>query len=892
MVAVACLANVAEGKLAGRWLGQDGHDRVGLNAERRGNGTQDVHVSLTGLPAERRLAFAKLEGQGGDEWQYGGPPSSWLAEIARREGSTSADLFFEPCRREAGRPFHLALRFADGSVADCWIEGGPADPNRRMPTASLRVSWGGQADEDRVGPTAAVGPDGFRDVRLVLECLSPGVEVRAVTVIAPDKVSWESGLNPRGVGSAELLKREGQPTVADLWLGLDRDRREETWRVVVAYADGKTDRAQVVAGVGDPRAKVPAVALPRFVPNAIAVRWEGQDGGEGDVRLRLSGPDAARPVVAASLSDAVSGTWAWMGPDSGTFSPEPYARSLGWTSDEVGASLGFSPTRDESGASMTLRLSRADGTSTVVRFPGGPCDPGRRGMSPPTTRAEAAPGVDLQDLASRFGTVLLKAGEHRRNRPLVLSRPITLEGEPGARLIFEQSPDEAPWSSAIKLHAGRTTLRGFSVRFAGPIRWAEGVDYGPSVIGSTDNLDKGAPPGLRLGVVLDGLDVEAPPAARDGEEAPRTIRLATMENGRIEHNRLKGGPVELIGGPWVVADNAFRGTPVGTHSFAMIGLHRTHDVRVSGNRAVVESPSGKVWRFLVMTDRGAGDVVEGNVVEGVGPKDGDPGPDPNAAEIVLTESYRLHFEGKPLAASDDGRVLAIPPPPGGPARAGSVVALLTGPKAGRWVRVAQALDERTYLLDEPLPVAGQAVTIVSGFVGETFRGNTVDARGGSAAAPFVLGGNHFGTRFLDNRILGGGEGFRILSTPTESPGPWGWSHSPMLGLLVAGNRVEGSGRGATLAVEHGPPIQSNRGRLYLTATVAENTFRASGAGPARGLTIGDPGSLDPAEALLVERGTRVERPDGSAEPEPPRVLAGWINGTRWLGGRPWSGGTK
>ena len=50
------------------------------------------------------------------------------------------------------------------------------------------------------------------------------------------------------------------------------------------------------------------------------------------------------------------------------------------------------------------------------------------------------------------------------------------------------------------------------------------------------------------------------------------------------------------------------------------------------------------------------------------------------------------------------------------------------------------------------------------------------------AANLILAGNHYGTRVLDNHLLG--SGFRIFAAATESPEHWGWSHAPMFGLAV------------------------------------------------------------------------------------------------------------
>ena len=572
---------------------------------------------------------------------------------------------------------------------------------------------------------------------------------------------------------------------------------------------------------------MPAVAPPTFLPIAISARWAGQEADvPGEVRVALEKLPSGKVIVAAAMGDSVQGTWAWKASDRIEFWSEPFGRPLTIRRiDRTSAELRFPPTRDESGATLTLLLVFDDGQRAVVRFPGGPCDPGRRSPAVATTATTAKPGDDLNDLANRGGTLRLAKGDYRLGRPLVLNRPVRIVGEPGARLVFAQGKDEPPWSSAIKIHAGHTTLEGFAVRFEGPVRWAQGVDHGPAVVGTTDNHDQGPRDDPRAGVAIVRMDLESPPSATAWEEAPRLLRLVTATGGRIEGNTLKGGISELAGGPWVVVENDHRGAMPGTFGYAAFAVHATHDLVLRKNRVRSVGPSGKTWRFMVMTGGGSGDLIEGNNVEGVGPRDDDKGPNANAPEILLTEAYSLHFEGKAAALSTDGRVLKIPPPQGDNARCGDAVAVLTGPKAGTWVRIALAIDPTTYLLDSPLPARDEVLSIATGFVGETYRDNTIDARGGAVAAPLVLVGNHFGTQVIGNHLFGGGEAFRITAAPTESPAPWGWSHAPFLGGRIEGNIVEDARLGATLTVEHSPSIRPNRGRVYLTAIVKDNTFR-------------------------------------------------------------------
>ncbi len=430
---------------------------------------------------------------------------------------------------------------------------------------------------------------------------------------------------------------------------------------------------------------------------------------------------------------------------------------------------------------MTLRLLDADGRQTIARIPGGPADPTlRAGPANASTTVLAQPGDDLNALAARFDLVRLSKGTYRLERPLILNQAVAIVGEPGATLLFAQPTAAPPWTAAIKIHDGRTRLEGFAVRFAGPVRWADNIDYGPAVIGTTDNHDPGSH-GLKAGLVFRKLDLESPPPSSRWEEAVRLIRLATAENGRIEDNTLRGGMVEFLGGPWRVTGNDYRGTIPGTFCFGVFSGHRTHDLTLVNNTARPVGRSGKTWRFLVLTVSGASDLIRDNRVSGIGPRDDDPVHE-NAPEIILTEAYRLRFEGRPRAISGDGLVLVIPEPQGDPAEPGDAVAILEGPHAGTFRRIAQRIDRTTYLIDPatPLPRDVPALSLASGFVGERFEANTIDGRGGSVAAGFVLVGNHYGTALIRNHILGCGEAIRLTAAPTENPGPWGWSHAARL----------------------------------------------------------------------------------------------------------------
>ena len=83
--------------LAARWIGQDGQDwGGGPSPEERGNGVQDIHIALSGLPARREVVHAMIKGHGADAWEFNGPYTPWTATLRRASGL------------DFGRPLHRA----------------------------------------------------------------------------------------------------------------------------------------------------------------------------------------------------------------------------------------------------------------------------------------------------------------------------------------------------------------------------------------------------------------------------------------------------------------------------------------------------------------------------------------------------------------------------------------------------------------------------------------------------------------------------------------------------------------------------------------------------------------------------------------------------------------
>lgn len=389
------------------------------------------------------------------------------------------------------------------------------------------------------------------------------------------------------------------------------------------------------------------------------------------------------------------------------------------------------------------------------------------------------------------------------------------------------------------------------------------------MIGTTDNLEP-AYDKYKRNLTLTHLDLEIPPVA-DGSgwvEALRLMRLVRAQNGVIAGNVLKGGPIEFFDGPWRIVDNDFRGTVPGTFSHAVFTGHGAHDLIVRGNRARDHSPAGKTWRFLVLTWQGYSDVIEHNVIEGLGSLEGDTIPWSNEPEVMLTESYTVKYEGKVMVLSGDGRLLRIGRPQSTAGRTGDLVSLLQGPVTGEWRRIVQAIDASTYLVDRPIPAGTKVVSISQGFIGEVFQENRIDIRGGRRSFGLVFVGNHFGTRVVKNHVLGGQSAFRMTACPTEAPMMWGWTHAPFLGGLIEANILEDCEGAGTLGLEHDPHyIKSNAGRTYMAVRFDNNIVRWSESFLRRkvgeksvpeGLTLGYLPSHDPGELVVHAVGNRLE----------------------------------
>ena len=328
------------------------------------------------------------------------------------------DLYLESYQKETGREFELKWKLDNGQAGGLYFPGGKADPSLRLGGGGIEAKWvgpwlGGGPAPDRTNPGINVGPDGVADAHILIAKLPPQAEIREVAISLPGakEPTWRSGLNPEGAMSAEFARHHDDPTRGNLYFSPTADLAgKKDLQLAVTYADGRGDFVPLAVGKLPPLKPTSTPTLANLAESPAKARWVGQGLGaganRGPIRVAVDGLAPGKTIVAAALSDGVLSCWRWRRDDSVRFDAGPDPRPLRLDRPGPGRlELVFAPTRDEAGATMTLRLRDASGRDEVIRFPGGPVDFARLAPPLPAGSAHAKPGDDLHALVARAGTV-------------------------------------------------------------------------------------------------------------------------------------------------------------------------------------------------------------------------------------------------------------------------------------------------------------------------------------------------------------------------------------------------------------------------------------------------------------------------------------------------------
>ena len=870
------------------WVGQAGVDDVGPWNDLRPSGIQDVEIDLSGLAQNRTITHAIVQGYGGDRWDFQGPAGSWLAEIQRSPGSSSAKLFFEPARQETGREFSVTLTWDDGTTEGVSFPGGTADPNLHMPGQGVAATWiGSTAGVDLTQPSAAIGPDGMTDLQIGLSQLSTRKTIKAIDLVDGSN-NWVAsyGLNPSRVGSLEFSRNPINPDMGTLTFSVPNRAMTGPMTVQVSYTDGSKETTSCPIG---PVSSSP-VSLPpatTFTYSNAAAQWLGQTPNDttrpGWERIAVTNMPA-RGIVAWQLNDPAGQTFLWTVSGQGSpWAAAPETKSLVATQDTSGNwTLDFDSRLDTSGRPLNLLAQTVSGQTVSIDLTGGSVDISKRTPAPAATETFAGPGANLQDLVNKFGTVHLADGVYALSQPLVLQKPINLVGSAGAILQFSQAAADPAWTAAIKLASGNIQLSGFQVRFGSPVRWQDNISYGPAVIGSPDNYDFALGRiGAMPNVVIQNLNIQGPQQTAINEEAPRLVRMTGDVSGRIQGNTLYGGMVEVLGGPWSITSNTHTGTCPGSIVYDAFAAHEIQGLTLTGNVVAPGPNSGAVFRLVSINGRSSNVSITNNQAIGLGSKFGD---SPyvqgiNANEVILTENYRVQYEGSLLGVDSTRRLVRVPAALSESYQPGDRVAILRGGQAGTAFTIQAVINSTTLLLDQALPAdvtTGTAISINRGISGLTISNNVIDQTDRPQSLGIVAVGNIYGLTLANNTIKGGLRGFQVMASPSESSMQWGWSRNVVQNAVISGNTLVDVLWFNQVTVSHDTSARANYERLYLSANITGNTFRWSdsflrqqiGQSPTDsnlllpGMQLGENGIWDIQESRLTVAGNLIDLPTG------------------------------
>jgi hypothetical protein len=884
-----------DGPLSATWLGQL-TDRTGYANHVGADGRLDITVLLRNLPPAAVTTF-QVGGLGGGLWQYradGGATTNWAADLIR-VGSQAYVVF--STSGQAFPRYDIQLRFDDGSQASVSVTGGAVDANRWTAAYQGAPEWRGAANAlDITGWRK--GPDGIADDEIWLPALYPGLAVKRV-VITRGTRRWTTG-PPTSTSDGNVDLVAAAPGKVSAFFADPDAFTADRYQVAVTYDSDAVLTTGIDANQPTVPGRIPDTMPATPPPIDIPLTWRGQDPATGLTSVTVGGIAASASLVFAEVTDDATGVWRFLGANAGSYSalvPTTGASALTAVSGAGSWTLSFLPTSDLSGRALSVRvLALVDGTlvHALGAVTGGATDPAAGQPAPDVSSITAQPGDDLNALALTHGHITLAPGDYALDAPLSLTRPIEITGPRTARLVFHQGSGDAPWSRAVELCVGRTALRGFSIAFTGAVRFKpeSQVSYGPAVIGTVVDrtvVDR------RADLRLEDMSIEGPAALSSWEEAVHLVVMKDSSGGAISGNLLHGGTVRLLGGPWRVTGNTHLGALVNTFSYGAFAGHFLHDFTCSGNRLAADPTAhARTWRFLVMTAWGIHVAVADNDVAGVNQRSDDAArgiPVENAPEVTLTEAYGTVFEGIPNSISADGRVLRIPRTLAGALNEKGAVTVLEGPAAGTWSRIRHVINTRECIVDPPLSAmpggAPPAMNISdASFRDAQFMRNRIDLRtNAGGATALVLAGNHYGTRVLDNHLLGTNSA-RIVSAPTENqPFRWGWGYAPVVGLELAGNLFEDTGPVA-LGPDHSQYIKGGAGRTYFSAVIRDNRFRYSAgflagkSDPPLALTVGSSGTVDPRESRISWSGNHVELDPGPLITAIARIFGAIVEGAQ------------
>jgi len=709
---------------------------------------------------------------------------------------------------------------------------------------------------DLAGPGPSVGPDGVPDVHIHITGIDSNKPIAQVEItgngIAPDgknvTMNWAFGLNPRGYANAEITKRAtvGSSDTAHLSLNpIDSAGNKlvsgTTLTATPYYRNGNgLDGASATFTFTAPSLTSSDYQATPVVPPSDPAFTNPTYPLIGVMRSQ-----DAKGLSSIHLDGVPSGTmtWAFLSNEAGSFwkygnvpTDISYASdALPMRYDLTLRDLSFGATRNEFGATLTLQAQFGSAPAVAIHVEGVASDP--NAIYPLTQNGEAyfeypPPNVSPVPQFSTFVTdpsvlnnvpdgklvhIRIKAGAPIQNLRPILYRPMLIDADPGAGLVFDPANPvfgaTVDWSNpatgVILVAANHVTLKGFTITLKSTgANWTTGT-VSPSLFQVGEYFDspqyepnypegrKVFPGGGFRDVNITGMTLNVE-ALKPGSSfyAVDLLQTASHTSGQFSKNTVTGGSVSIHSGPWMVNDNIHLGPVKNQVCVDAFNMFDTHDSSIQGNKVSVAYPdlaypngaSTEVHRLLSYGSTARGHAngfnnrIQGNTFgNGAGQLSATLSPDGNgAAEVIVSEGYTPIYEGVPAAVSAQGWILQLPDALVTQPRTGDMVSILKGgtPGTKNYYMIAQQISKFKYLMAKHLP-AGMAsnpqnyvISINAGYVNDVYSGNTIDLSSKGVAydpkitsdpyatsanrgnVAFYLGSAQYGTRIVGNTLIG------------------------------------------------------------------------------------------------------------------------------------------
>jgi hypothetical protein len=298
---------------------QDNSDKVGQSTTPGADTFQDVHILLTGLPADRTINLVDVwpYGYGHDQYAAPGLPANfpgldstlWRAALIQVPGSTTADLYVPSDRGDSNNHYDIAITFDDDTHGYATSYGISDDPTLKVLTPAA-VSLG-QDNHDCVGKSNTTVGDTIQDVHIQLRGLRSDLGISLVDVwpynnghcqyAAPGLPADFPGLNS-GVWRAALVRSPGS-TTADLYVPSNAVETNNHYDITVVYSDGTQVHPTAwgvsddpTLHVGSAPSSIMALSLNQDNSDAVSNRGGLVADTNQDVHIVLSGLPANRTV--------------------------------------------------------------------------------------------------------------------------------------------------------------------------------------------------------------------------------------------------------------------------------------------------------------------------------------------------------------------------------------------------------------------------------------------------------------------------------------------------------------------------------------------------------------------------------------------------------------------